>query len=104
MKTGQIRQGDVLLVPVDTRPPKHAKSAKEVVMAVGETTGHSHRLVADEILVWNDMIWVVGPEPGAIVHEDHDVTPAAVVVPEQTYRIVNQQERALTGEWKRVVD
>ena len=41
---GQIRQGDVLLVPVDTAPPADAARTSEVILALGEITGHAHRL------------------------------------------------------------
>ena len=33
MEIGMIRQGDVLLVPVDARPPESAVVVKEVVLA-----------------------------------------------------------------------
>lgn len=42
-EVGQIRQGDVLLVPVQAEPPALAPVA-EVVLAWGEVTGHAHRL------------------------------------------------------------
>ena len=101
---GQIRQGDILLVPVDVQPPPDAKTVTRVVMAEGEITGHSHDLVADEIKVWDDMVFVVGPEPGGITHQDHDPDMVWVVAPEQTYKIVHQREQTLDGAWVQVVD
>ncbi|MCC6388311.1 MAG: hypothetical protein IT302_13135 [Dehalococcoidia bacterium] len=47
---GQIRQGDVLLVPVDTAPPADAARTSEVVLALGEITGHAHRLSGAAVL------------------------------------------------------
>lgn len=105
MKAVQIRQGDVLLVPVEGEPPSGAELQKEVVLAEGELTGHAHRLsAADGVLVWDDMVWVVGEELGDLFHEDHDPKPEPVVVPEQAYRVVIQRERTLAGEWRQVVD
>ena len=41
---GQIRQGDVLLVPVDNVAPAAATTKVQVILAEGEITGHAHRL------------------------------------------------------------
>lgn len=103
---GQIRQGDILLVPVDVEPPKNAQPVPLVVLAEGELTGHAHRL-RGQVIEWNvgqqRYVRVVG-DAGTLQHEDHDPTPAAVVVPEQTYRVVPQREWSLEGQWRTVVD
>lgn len=102
---GQIRQGDVLLVPVDVQPPNDAKMVNEVVLAEGELTGHAHRVQAEAgIIQWEDMFRIRGNEHGLLVHEDHDPKPAHVVVPGQTYRVVIQHEYTLDGMWRKVVD
>jgi hypothetical protein len=47
----QIRQGDVLVSPITSRPSKHAKRVVDndrVILAYGEVTGHSHQIVALE--------------------------------------------------------
>lgn len=44
---GLVRQGDVLLVPVDAMPADTApapKDARGLVLAEGESSGHSHQL------------------------------------------------------------
>lgn len=105
MKIGQIRHGDVLLVPVDATPPEIAEKRNEVVLAEGELTGHAHRLASESgVLVWDDMVWVVGEDPGYLSHEEHDPVPAPVVAPEQAYKIVIQREYDLSGQWRQVVD
>ena len=106
--TGQLRQGDVLLVPVDTQPPSVLSPVPEAVLAWGEITGHAHRL-RGEVLDWTDsrgtrFVRVTGSEPGSLSHEDHDPVPAAVVSPGQTYRVVPQREWDLSGQWRQVVD
>ena len=105
---GQIRQGDVLLVPVDTAPPADAARTSEVVLALGEVTGHAHRLSGAAVLEWQKggsrFVRVLGSEPGALSHEDHDPVPARVVPPGQTYRVVQQREWNLAGQWQEVAD
>lgn len=107
METGTIRQGDVLLVPVDNAPPKHATPLDIVILAEGELTGHAHRL-RGTVVEWSvgeqRYVRVVGDEPGTLQHEDHDPVAVSVVVPEQTYRVVPQQEWDLSGMWRKVAD
>lgn len=108
MKAGQIRQGDVLLVPVDSAPLASAKRTTEVVLALGEVTGHAHRLAGPLVLEWDGAdggryVRVEGGV-GSLSHEEHDPVPAPVVVEGQTYRVVQQQEWDLSGEWRPVVD
>lgn len=102
---GSIRQGDVLLVPVEVTPPANAKSTKSVVIAEGEITGHSHKLTAEQgILSWDDFVVVQGTENGQIQHEDHDPNPAAVVPAGVVFRVVHQREYTLSEQWERVRD
>jgi len=109
MEIGMLRQGDILLIPmVAIYPPMEARSAQELILAEGEITGHAHRLRGNSILEWSvegqRYIRVIGDEPGALSHEDHDPVPAAVVAPEVTYRVVQQKEWDLKSEWRQVVD
>lgn len=105
---GIIRQGDILLVPVESAPPANAKHQRQVILAEGETTGHAHRLSAADILEWSvgeqRHVRIVGTELGTLQHEDHDPIPAAVVEPEQTYRVVRQQTWDLSEQWQKVQD
>lgn len=103
---GQIRQGDVFLLPVDLAPPDGLTPVSETVLAHGES-GHTHRL-SGVVLEWESggdrYVRVAGSHAGALSHEDHDPVPRAVVAPEQTFRVVAQREWNLSGQWKRVVD
>lgn len=106
---GQIRQGDILLVPVEgITPPASAMAKPEVILAEGEITGHAHRLSGAAVLDWmvgdNRYVQVTGVEPGTLRHEDHDPSPAPVVAPGVTFRVVPQTEWDLSGQWRRVVD
>lgn len=105
---GQIRQGDVLLIPTSDTPPADAVRGEEVVLALGEVTGHAHRLSGAAVLEWQKggsrFVRVLGSEPGALSHEDHDPVPARVVASEQTYRVIQQREWSLAGQWQEVAD
>jgi len=104
IEIGKIRQGDILLIPVDDTPPSSAQVANRIVLAEGEMTGHNHVLTADTIITWGDLLRVVSDDAGYIRHEDHDPEPVQVIVPGQTYRIVRQSERTLDGLWRTVQD
>jgi len=107
MCNGQIRQGDILLVPVDQPAPHGVKPTAQAILALGEITGHAHRL-GGAVLDWtvgaNRYVRILGDEPGTLQHEDHDPEAAAVVEPEQTYQVIPQREWSLEGQWRKVVD
>ena len=106
--TGQIRQGDILLIPVTLEAPAGCRGRSEVVLAEGEVTGHAHRLAGAEVLDWSvggqRYVQVVGEAAGTLRHEDHDPSPAAVVEPGVTYRVVRQRQFSLADEWEQVRD
>lgn len=103
----QIRQGDVWLVAVDKLPPSTAQVKSEVILAEGEVTGHAHRLTG-QVVEWTEndqrFVRIIGQAFGKLSHEEHDPTPAAVVEPETTYRVIPQRETNLSEEWQKVVD
>lgn len=105
----QIRQGDIFLEEVEGMDiPEGLISKKEVCLAEGELTGHSHILTATQIYEWEvdgqRYVRVEGKEKGNLKHEDHDPEPVAVVEPGVTYRVIPQQEVGLEGQWRKVVD
>jgi len=108
MMNDQIRQGDILLLPVEIQPTEEARNVNEVILAEGEATGHAHRLRANEVLEWSvdgqRYVRVLGPAAGTLSHEDHDPTPVPVVQPDVTYRVVQQIEWDLNSQWRKVVD
>lgn len=97
------RQGDVVLQIVsmgytkaseknDVRP-KTLKKGRQAIVALGEATGHSHRVESegDDIEQWST--WseerLSVPESGALfVHEEH----GAHALPGATYRVHHQVE------------
>ena len=87
----QVRQGDVLLVPVkeipsDAKPVEQAGS--RVTLAMGEVTGHSHRFETGAALFRPDELQggmggyvVVGGDGATLLHEEH----TAIAVPAGLY-------------------
>ena len=90
---GLLRQGDILLVPVDRLPEDVAvtSSGDRIVLAEGEATGHAHAVVSDsaELVESPDgtlYLVVAGESPSALVHEEHNpipLTPGAYEVRRQ---------------------
>lgn len=103
-KNQPIRQGDILLVPVDIEPPTDAAVTTRVVLGEGETPGHMHVLEAQRVVTWGDLLRVEGDAPGTITHPEHDPTPAPVIEPGVTYKVVHQREHTLDGMWAPVRD
>lgn len=89
---GMYRQGDVLLVNVDEVPDGLERHrSRSVVLALGEVTGHAHRL-RGEVEVHGkklEALFVqVLHEGGVLTHEEHGTIP----VPPGTYRVFRQRE------------
>jgi hypothetical protein len=90
---GLLRQGDVLLVPVERLPEDLAVTASgaRLVLAEGEATGHAHAVVSDsaELVETPDgtlYLVVASESPAALVHEEHEpipLTPGAYEVKRQ---------------------
>ncbi len=90
-----FRQGDVLLVSVDSLPDKvEALPCQErIVLAYGEVTGHAHAIVKDQakLFIDRDVRYLKVSAGGAeLLHEEH----ATIQIPEGIYRIVHQREYA----------
>ncbi len=89
----QVRQGDVLLVPVAAVPadahPVRRMSGR-AVLAEGEATGHAHaiRSSAATLLVSGADRYLRVAAPVTLDHEEH----AAIDVVPGTYRVVIQRE------------
>ena len=79
---GIIRQGDVLLVPLDSIPRRSLELVTEgprVVLAEGEATGHAHVVQGRARLVRSTRhhqhpgeTYLVVSGPATLVHEEHD--------------------------------
>ena len=95
------RQGDVLLRPATGKVD--CTETGEAVLALGEVSGHSHRMagvafhkgdsgLADQILV--------PPEGATLVHEEHE----AQQIPEGAYEVVLQREYDVVEGTRQVLD
>ncbi len=89
----QVRQGDVLLVPVEEAPTaaRAVRRARgRVVLAEGEVTGHAHaiRSSAATLLGAGDERYLRVAAPVTLDHEEH----APIEVAPGTYRVVIQRE------------
>jgi len=101
-----IRQGDVILVPIEEVPAAWTVGREDgrVVLAHGEVTGHSHAIVDEraELLAPDGSTFVTvdeaaelyllvhGTEPVDLVHEEH----ATVGVTPGAYRVQRMREYA----------
>jgi len=100
----QYRQGDVLLVQVDSLPPDAGledKSSSDIVLAYGEVTGHAHVVDASAASLYNSQgehfLEVVAAT--ALSHQEH----ASIVLEPGVYRVVRQREYT-PQETRRVQD
>lgn len=101
-----LRQGDVLLVPIE-EVPEGAKPVPRVggrlIAAEGEATGHAHAIVDESAeLVTAEgaeelYLLVHGSKPVELVHEEH----GTVSVPPGSYEVRRQRE--YTPEENRMV-
>jgi hypothetical protein len=81
---GIVRQGDVLLVPVENLPARRLErvvKGPRIVLAEGEATGHAHVVLGRARLVhstsapsWRGVghTHLVVEEPASLVHDEHD--------------------------------
>jgi hypothetical protein len=89
-KPAQYRHGDVMLERVVSLP-QSAKPQYGVILARGELTGHSHRIVqasAAKLFTHNNQSFVQILEPTAIIHEEHH----AIALEPGVYRFWMQRE------------
>lgn len=105
------RQGDVLLMPCPKIPARAHQEPPEdgrVVLARGETTGHSHTIAADRVTYFREdgsgsgggYIRVDGSTPVDLLHEEH----APLTIPPGNYRVVRQREYQPQARPRTVID
>jgi hypothetical protein len=104
-----VRQGDVLLVPVEAIPDGALPVARDrgrVVLAYGEVTGHAHAVDAPGATLLADEAdrYLRLRSRAVLAHEEH----AAIELAPGAYRVVIQREYQPapvgTAAWRRVVD
>ena len=87
------RQGDVMLLKIETLPPEAVSDQSEehrIVLAYGEVTGHAHAVSTAHAAIYkhNEERYLV-TEPGAqLVHEEHNT----IVLEPGVYRVIRQRE------------
>ena len=110
-KPVMIRQGDVLLVPVDEIPTESRRQRRRgrIVLAEGEATGHAHAILerdAETFTTADGSRYLLTKSRAQLIHEEHaplEVAPGA-------YRVIIQREyvppTALgsRSRWRRVAD
>src|SRR5437016_2761337 len=91
----QVRQGDVLLLPVACLPDdvKKLKYAKRIVLAEGEATGHAHVIEAKagqvKQYVKQAEVYLEVNYPVELEHDEH----AAITLEPGIYQVRRQVEQ-----------
>lgn len=105
-KRKPMRQGDVLILPVNKIPNglKNFKKTKRVTLALGEATGHHHTIYTDAIGYASSIealaeYFEVTGETADLTHQEHGTIP----IPKGKWRNVIQTEYT-PEELKKVVD
>lgn len=105
--TEVIRQGDVLLVPVDEIPADAEpvrRSKGRLILAEGEVTGHHHAIAEPDVELLEtkakEVFLSVMAAPALLVHEEH----STLTVPPGTYRVIRQREYVAPEIQRRVAD
>lgn len=96
------RQGDILLIPTTDKPVRgeERSTIPSGVIAVGESTGHAHRIIDGEVQVDRSGMFVIAGGSTQLVHDEHDT----IEIPEGTYRVRRQREVGQDGSVHFVAD
>jgi len=97
-----IRQGDVLLRPVD-KIQGSLTDKKEKILAFGEVTGHKHILRGEDTKFYkhnNQVLVEVGEHEAELIHDEHK----QLHVPKGLYQVVIQREWSLQQQVQQVTD
>lgn len=87
----QYRHGDVMIEKVD-QMPVGKKKLPHTTLALGEVTGHSHRVKekqSAELYIFSGLLFLrVLSDQATIIHEEH----GDIVLPQGDYRVWQQRE------------
>ena len=105
-KRASVRQGDVMLTPIQEPKDKRLVAQNRIVLAEGETTGHAHVIedvgVAEFVTDAGErVVWVESPT--TISHEEHTFTTPDVLQ-RGWYAVVEQVEEDPLAGIRRVAD
>ena len=94
------RQGDIALIPVKEFPAN--LNEKDKVIAVGESTNHSHRFESEQVSVFTDgkQQFVNVKSPSRLIHEEHH----ELEIPSGKYKVVLQKEFDISQQVRQVLD
>lgn len=95
-----IRQGDILLIPAEKIP--FGLTQKNNILAYGEVTGHSHKLVG-KAMVWVDTKgnqYVQAEQDCSLEHEEHET----LQVEKGQYQVIIQREYSVLEGVRQVSD
>lgn len=96
--TKKYRQGDVLLIAVDSIPKGKKKNN---VLARGEHTGHFHAATTPAVVTLvGDEQYIFSEEDFSIAHQEHE----DLSIPAGKYKVRIQRELDLLGEVQKVRD
>lgn len=101
--SGIIRQGDVLIKPID-KIPSTAKLVKNNILAYGEVTGHSHKIIGDGATCFADgdgelPDYVATSQDVKVAHDEHSALPIY-----RRENVVVRQSEFVDGAIKNVRD
>jgi hypothetical protein len=97
MNSSCYRQGDVFIIPMASLPGKGIRKSHGGVLALGEVTGHAHRLADPgqaEVFTIDQQMYLDVPSGGAeIIHEEH----GTITLPRGAYAVRIQREYTPAG-------
>ena len=87
-----FRQGDLLLRKLEQSPRETVfEEVKDKILARGEATGHSHRIIGEKSRVLRSQtgqLLVELQEPAKLVHEEHGL----IELESGTFEVIRQRE------------
>jgi hypothetical protein len=99
----QYRQGDVYLIEVSEIPAEAKETQREeVILAYGEATGHSHKIVhpgAAMRAVDENLRFIRLEEAAELQHEEH----AVIKLPAGNFQVITQRQYT-PQRWVNVAD
>jgi len=90
----QFRQGDILLREIEEVPTGDLEIVDDGVLALGETTGHSHQVqMSKGVQLLRDpktkIMFIVATTIAIVTHEDH----GTLKLPAGAYQVTQQRQR-----------
>ena len=95
MKRKMYRQGDVLLLPIESIP-ENTQKINDKILAFGEATGHKHQLTGATVQVFQDSNsnkFIEAGQGTVLVHDEHK----PLDIEQGKYQVIIQREYNPTG-------